>query len=188
MRRFAYQFDLETEKGSEHYWDVYDNQVQQYEIKPKPETKPKPAIQTSEKAPADTDSTGSAAHKEGLRHYKGDGVRRNFRTAGTWFKKAAAKGHAAAQYNLGIMAFAGQGMKVDLAAAVEWFQRAANQDYAPAQYNLGFLFYQGKGLQKDDLQAYTWMNRAAGLGYEKAKKARDLISRVIPKSNLKYDK
>ena len=86
------------------------------------------------------------------------------------------------------MAFAGQGMKVDLAAAVEWLQRAANQDYAPAQYNLGFLFYQGKGLQKDDLQAYTWMNRAAGLGYEKAKKARDLISRVIPKDNPKYAK
>ena len=154
--------------------------VSEPEKAPEPDTKPKLAVQTGKKTPVKADLNGNVAHKEGLRHYKGDGVPRDFRIAHSWIKKAAAKGHVAAQYNLGIMAFAGQGMKVNLPAAVDWFRRAANQDYAPAQYNLGFMFYQGKGLKKDDVQAYTWMNRAADLGYEKAKKARDLIARVIP--------
>ena len=42
------------------------------------------------------------------------------------------------------------------------------------------MYYQGKGVKKDDNQAYKWMDRAANLGNEKAKKARNLIAKVLP--------
>jgi len=149
-------------------------QVAKAAPEPAPAPKPMPV------APVQTDD-GTSEHKQGLAYYKGDGVQKDFRTAAEWFNKAAAKGHAAAKYNLGIMAYTGQGMNKDMSTAARWFQGAAEQGYAPAQYNLGFMYYNGTGVKKDDLQAYTWMDRAANQGYEKAVKARDLLAKALPK-------
>jgi TPR repeat protein len=114
-------------------------------------------------------------------YYKGIGVDTDFKKAAMWFKRAADKGHAAAQYNLGIMSYLGQGVDQNYAKAAEWFNRAGAQDHAAAQYNLGFLYYEGKGVDKDDLQAYMWIDRSASLGDEKAIKARDTLQKALPK-------
>jgi len=146
-------------------------------IAKKAEPAPPPAAPKSD--------NGAAAHKKGLAFYKGVGEEKNFKTAKTWFEKAAKKGHAAAQYNLGIMSYLGQGTEQDYLRASEWFRMAAEQEHALAQYNLGFLYYGGKGVEKDDLQAFMWIDRAAGLGDEKAIKARDTLAKILPKEIFK---
>jgi len=152
------------------------------ENKPEPEVAAKtPPPEKPAAPPAPETTTGDADHKRGLTFYKDLGVAKNFKTAGEWFEKAAAKGHPAAQYNLGIMSYLGQGRDQDYTKAADWFRMAAEQDHALAQYNLGFLYYEGKGVQKDDLQAFMWIDRAANLGDEKAKKASETLRKILPK-------
>lgn len=127
------------------------------------------------------DPSAGQDHKRGLLFYKGIGVDKDFKKAARWFKQAARKGHARAQYNLGIMSYLGQGVPQDYAQAAVWFKKAGEQDHAGAQYNLGFLYYEGKGVEKDDLQAFMWIDRSANLGDEKAVRARDTLQKALPK-------
>mgnify|MGYP001187229350 CR=1 FL=1 len=116
-------------------------------------------------------------HKRGLKYYKA----KKFKKASEWFKQAAKKGHASAQYNLGVMSYLGQGVPQDYTQAANWFEKAGNQDHASAQYNLGYIYYEGKGVEKDNLQAYMWIDRSANLGDKKAIKARDTMQIILPK-------
>ncbi len=127
------------------------------------------------------DPSAEQDHKRGLLFYKGIGVDKDFKKAAQWFKQAARKGHARAQYNLGIMSYLGQGVPQDYARAAAWFKKAGEQDHAAAQYNLGFLYYEGKGVEKDDLQAFMWIDRSANLGDEKAVRARETLQKALPK-------
>ena len=127
------------------------------------------------------DPSAGQDHKRGLLFYKGIGVDKDFKKAAQWFKQAARKGHARAQYNLGIMSYLGQGVAQDYAQAAVWFKKAGEQDHAAAQYNLGFLYYEGKGVEKDDLQAFMWIDRSANLGDEKAVRARETLQKALPK-------
>jgi len=135
--------------------------------------------------PAAPDESADQDHKRGMLFYKGIGVEKDFKKAAQWFRRAAEKGHAVAQYNLGIMTYLGQGVEQDYRQAAEWFRRAGEQDHAAAQYNLGFLYYEGKGVERDNLQAYMWIDRAASLGDDKAVKARDTLQKALPKDIFK---
>lgn len=135
--------------------------------------------------PAVPDETADQDHKRGMLFYKGIGVDKDFKKAAQWFRRAAEKGHAVAQYNLGIMTYLGQGVDQDYRQAAEWFRRAGEQDHAAAQYNLGFLYYEGRGVERDNLQAYMWIDRAASLGDDKAVKARDTLQKALPKDIFK---
>ncbi|MBC8338578.1 MAG: SEL1-like repeat protein [Rhodospirillales bacterium] len=136
----------------------------------------------SKKAP---DPTADRDHKRGLLFYKGIGVDKDFKKAAQWFKQAAKKGHAGAQYNLGIMSYLGQGVPEDFSEAAKWFERAGDQDHPVAQYNLGFMYFEGKGVKKDDLQAFMWIDRSANLGDEKAVRARETLQKALPKEIFK---
>ena len=59
-------------------------------------------------------------------------------------REHAAKGEAAAQFNLGVMYANGQGVTQDYAEAVRWYRKAADQGYAAAQFNLGLLYKIGR--------------------------------------------
>ena len=50
-----------------------------------------------------------------------------------WYQKAAAQGHAAAQFNLGRMYEYGLGVDKDPAQALAWYQKAADQGHAGDQ-------------------------------------------------------
>ena len=165
-------------------------------VSPSPQAKPEPpqavARTAPRKAPVRTarkkttpDPSVDQDHKRGLLFYKGIGVDKDFKKAAQWFKQAAKKGHAGAQYNLGIMSYLGQGVEQDYSQAAVWFEKAGDQDHAAAQYNLGFLFYEGKGVTKDDLQAFMWIDRSANLGDEKAVRARDTLQKALPKEIFK---
>jgi TPR repeat protein len=64
-------------------------------------------------------------------------VPQNFAEALKWYRRAAAKGNASAQFNLGIMYANGEGVPKDEAKAVEWYQKSAAQGDADAQCFLG---------------------------------------------------
>jgi uncharacterized protein len=63
----------------------------------------------------------------------GQGVKQDFAEAMAWFRKAAERGYAQAQYNLGKMYLKGQGLAADREEAKKWFTRAANAGYQPAR-------------------------------------------------------
>lgn len=64
----------------------------------------------------------------------------DYTTARTWYEKAAAQEHSAAQNDLGIMYETGQGVSVDLTRAATWYERAANNGNNHAAENLGALY------------------------------------------------
>src|SRR5438445_635353 len=85
-----------------------------------------------------------------------------------WFRKAADKGDASAQYNLGIMYINGQGVRQDYAEALKWHLKAAEQGYADAQYEIGRRYFAGQGLAKDYSEAVRWARKAAEQGHAMA--------------------
>src|SRR5258708_34225129 len=74
----------------------------------------------------------------GFRYFKGQGVPQDYAEAVRWYRKAAEKGDAKAQYGLGFMYREGQGVPQDYAEAVRWYRKAADQGDAKAQRALGF--------------------------------------------------
>lgn len=95
----------------------------------------------------------------------GQGVRRDYKEAAEWFRKAAEQGHAAAQNSLGELCEAGQGVKTSEAEAAAWYRKAAEQGLAGAQYNLAVLHAFGRGVPLNEAEAVQWYRRAAEQGH-----------------------
>ena len=76
-------------------------------------------------------------------------------------EKAAAQGHAVAQFNLAIRYAGGLGLAKDEAKAAEWLQKSAFQGYPAAQFNLGVMYANGIGGPKDEARAFVWYTLAA---------------------------
>jgi localization factor PodJL len=81
---------------------------------------------------------------------------------------AAARGNAAAQFEIASRYAKGNGIKQDYGKAFEWYARAAAQSLAPAQYRLAALYERGRGVKKDPAMARVWYTRAAEQGNVKA--------------------
>jgi TPR repeat protein len=82
-----------------------------------------------------------------------------------WYRKAAAQGHAEAQYHLGWKYSKGEGVPKDAAKAAEWYRKAAAQGHAEAQYHLGNMYYEGLGISQDYAEAVKWWLLAAAQGH-----------------------
>ena len=102
------------------------------------------------------------------RYYYGLGVKKDFKKAAKWQRKAADQGWKVAQHNLGFMYARGLGVQQDFKEAVKWQRKAADQGYKNAQYSLGLAYYYGQGVQQDFKEAVTWYRKAADQGYAKA--------------------
>ena len=130
-----------------------------------------------------------AQNKLGNMYYKGEGVSQDYQKAIEWYKKAALRGHAKAQYNLGIL-YNGGKIIHDNKAAIECYEKAAKQGYAPAQCALGLIYKQFRrvetyrvnnkaqhnldilynggaygGFRQDDRKAFEWFEKASMQGY-----------------------
>ena len=81
-----------------------------------------------------------------------------------WYRKAAEKGHAGAQYNLGVMHEGGWGVSRDHEEAFIWNQKAADQGHADAQFELGVKFEYGIHVSQDLNESVVWYRKAAGQG------------------------
>ena len=81
-----------------------------------------------------------------------------------WYRKAAERGVASAQFLLGMSYADGKGVAEDDAEAVRWYRKAAEQGLAEAQFNLGTAYASGEGIAEDDARAVKWYRKAAEQG------------------------
>ena len=90
--------------------------------------------------------------------------------AARWFRRAAERGHADAQYHLGLMYLNGQGVRPAYNAAARWLRESADQGHDLAQRNLAVLYFKGQGVLRDHAATVEWLNRAAVQGCVLAQK------------------
>jgi TPR repeat protein len=93
---------------------------------------------------------------------------RRFGEAARWYRLAAEKGEAEAQFELAGMYRRGEGLLQSYGQAVKWYRSAANQGHARAQISLGIMYQQGEGVPPDDAQAMKWYQSAADQGNAQA--------------------
>ena len=65
-------------------------------------------------------------------YYHGLGVKKDYKEAARWVRKAADQGDAQAQYNLGTICETGRGVKQELEEALAWYIKAAKQGHKGA--------------------------------------------------------
>ena len=81
--------------------------------------------------------------------------------AAKWFRKAAERGHAKAQFFLGELYDNGLGVAEDVDEAIQWYRKAAEQGNADAQTQLGFCYLEGDHVPKNAIEAVKWFRMAA---------------------------
>ncbi len=101
----------------------------------------------------------------GLRFHLGLGYSQNQKEAVRYYRKAAEKGEAFAQFNLGVCYQYGKGVEKDGKEAVRWYRLAAEQGLAVAQCNLGVCYQNGIGVEKDAKEAVHWYRLPAEQGH-----------------------
>jgi hypothetical protein len=94
----------------------------------------------------------------------GRGVKKDFKEALKWYRRAAAQGDSKAQFNLGYMYYNGEALPRDYPKALEWFGKAAKQGDPGAQGSLGLMYDNGEGVAEDDVAALKWYRLAANQG------------------------
>jgi len=123
---------------------------------------------SSQKAGEGELEDGDLELARGVLYYHGKGVSQDFDRAAMWFRKAADKGIAAAQYYLGLQYYDGLGVRQSYVRAAAWYQMAAKQGYAPAPNNFGLLYELGDGVPRDLSLAAKWFRKAAEQGLASA--------------------
>lgn len=126
------------------------------------------------------------------------GIPKDPKLACLCFLKAAARGHAVAQYWLAGSYELGLGVTRDQKLALEWYRKAGvtgESEYSEVAYNLGQRYAEGLEIPKDEKLALLWLRRAKGLGNEKAsKRINELrttqcstVKKYSAESNLKHE-
>lgn len=104
-------------------------------------------------------------------HFNGQGVPKDPVKARDLWRRAAAQGHARAQYNLGMLLVHGRGVPEDAVEGAMWTRKAAEDSGHPqAQYNLACMYANGQGVPKDFARAVEWCRKAAGQGVREAQR------------------
>ena len=103
-----------------------------------------------------------AQYQLGKLYYSGENVKKNYRVAFEWYKKAAESGHVLAQRMVAEMLLEGsQEIKKNRKLAFYWMQCAAMQDDTIALERLGDMYAKGEGCAKDQNKAIEWYEKAA---------------------------
>ena len=90
--------------------------------------------------------------------------RGEYKEAKVCLEKAAATGHAMAQYTLAEMYRDGNGVDKSASTACEWFRKAAEEGYHVAQSDLGMMYMKGQGVPQSFDMAYEWLLKSANQG------------------------
>ena len=108
------------------------------------------------------DLANHLARIRGSDYKGGKGVPKNVAAAVMWYRRAAAQGHASAQYKLSKMYLNGKGVPKDEREAMKWVRKAAEQGHIGAQIELGDMYRTGEGVvPQDGSMAVAWYRRAA---------------------------
>jgi len=109
------------------------------------------------------DHTKAEANLANL-YYNGLGTAKNHNEALRLFRKAAAKGNAAAINGLGVMTLKGEGgLPKNQKEAFNLFAKSASLGDANGLKNLGNMYYNGIGTAADQSKAFTFYYKAAML-------------------------
>ena len=126
----------------------------------------------------------SAQYNLGVLYDNGRGVRKDYKEAVKWYRKAAEQGLAGAQNNLGVLYDNGQGVRKDYKEAVKWYRKSAEQGYSKAQSNLGLMYANGQGVIQDYVMAHMYFNIASVSGDKDAIKGRYLVEEQMTRYQL----
>ena len=122
---------------------------------------------------------GTAQLYLGNMYADGEGVPEDDTEAVRWYRLAAEQGDAGGQHNLGLMYADGEGVPEDDTEAIRWFRLAAEQGLSYAQHKLGLMYADGEGVPEDAVSAYAWFSIAAAQGHARAKKNKELITKLM---------
>ena len=122
----------------------------------------------------------------GQSYYNGEGVPQDYAEAVKWFRLAAERGHALAQYYFGICCHHARGVPEDYVEAIKWYRKAGAQGVnahtnlavcyvwrkgalptnteAKTQIGLGDRYTYGNGVPQDCEEGIKYYLKAAGLG------------------------
>ncbi len=78
-----------------------------------------------------------------------------------WLRKAAAEGHAPAEFQMGQLHDFGFGVVGDDVQALAWYRKAAEHGSAAGQRAVGDFYQKGRGVAVDAAEAARWYRRAA---------------------------
>ncbi|MGB3874841.1 MAG: caspase family protein [Shinella zoogloeoides] len=125
------------------------------------------------KKSVETDAEHSTYAMEQIASYysQGLGVKRDYKEALKWYRKAADNGDGEAMNSIGVMYSYGRGVPMDFAKAGEWYEKAATSGYSYANLNLASVFSRGQAGRKDIALAV----KLAELAVRKNEESRDAI-------------
>lgn len=110
-----------------------------------------------------------------VKHYNGQGVKKDPMQAVKYYEEAAKQGHIKAQFNLGLMLFEGFSIPKNQKQGAYWLLKAAEQGEPKAQYQIGCAYLEGKGVEKELTHALNWLQKSADQGNPDAANALKLI-------------
>lgn len=87
-----------------------------------------------------------------------------------WYKKAADKGSALANFKIGYLYDNGEGVKKDYKLAMESYKIAEEKKLPEAMAAIGWLYYNGHGVKKDKARAIEYFKTVLPIYKEKADK------------------
>jgi TPR repeat protein len=149
-----------------------------------------PDLQANAELPVEDREDVESQFEQGQRFEKGEGVTQDDARAATYYLKAAAHGHAAAQYNLGLMYGRGRGVTRDGDNARQWLRHAAEQGHPGAQYHLGVHLYQGSKrlpeaqVSEARVEGYKYVQLAVRQRYRGADSALEFIALGITRQEV----
>lgn len=99
----------------------------------------------------------------------GDGAEKDTEKAAYWYRKATAKKHREAMYNLGLMYILGETRRGTREKGHAYVQEAADLGSWDANWYLGQVYLVGGfGLEKDEVRAAYYLVHALGCNYSNA--------------------
>jgi TPR repeat protein len=101
-------------------------------------------------------------------YWDGHGVAKDDVQAEHWFRKAAERGHAKAQFMMGACYEYEIGVSMDWAKMVQWYQKGVDQGYPDAEFGLGGCYEFGFGLEKNQDKAVELYRKAAAHKHPRA--------------------
>src|SRR4030095_16252684 len=78
-----------------------------------------------------------------------------------WFRKAATRNYAPAEFQMGQLYDFGFGVPKNEKRALEGYVRAAQHGSAPAARAVGEFYRRGRGVRADTVRAFRWYRQAA---------------------------
>jgi TPR repeat protein len=115
----------------------------------------------------------TAYFRIGASFARGHGVPRLPEVAAAAFRRAADRGHGAAQFEIARRLDEGDGVEADAKAAFVWYKKAADQGHADALAMVGRAYLDGRGTEPSRGQGMVAITRAKALGSEIAQQILD---------------